>query len=288
MAENRAMNAGLMQSPRPSAIHPAKPGDVVKQPGHWVLAGLGKRVLRPGGLALTRELMAHLNPCDDDSVVEFAPGLGVTARIALAQQPRSYVGIEREPDAARLLQQELGNENVQFVLATAESTSLHSDSASLVFGEAMLSMQTPGKKQRILAEAFRILKPGGRYGIHELALLPNEIPDDERKAIEREMSTNIHVGVRPATLTEWKRILEEAGFHVDWEAQAPMHLLEPKRLLNDEGPLGVLRILFNLLRKPIARHRVLSMRRLFRKYASHLSAVAIVCTKPAPAGMESV
>ena len=180
--------------------------------------------------------MAHLNPCDDDSVVEFAPGLGVTARIALAQQPRSYVGIEREPDAARLLQQELGNENVQFVLATAESTGLHSDSASLVFGEAMLSMQTPGQKQRILAEAFRILKPGGRYGIHELALLPNEIPDDERKAIEREMSTNIHVGVRPATLTEWKRILEAAGFHVDWEAQAPMHLLEPKRLLNDEGP----------------------------------------------------
>jgi len=282
------MNAGLMQSPRPSAIHPAKPADVVKQPGHWVLAGLGKRVLRPGGLALTRELMAHLNPCDDDSVVEFAPGLGVTARIALAQQPRSYVGIEREPDAARLLQQELGNENVQFVLATAESTGLHSDSASLVFGEAMLSMQTPGQKQRILAEAFRILKPGGRYGIHELALLPNEIPDDERKAIEREMSTNIHVGVRPATLTEWKRILEEAGFHVDWEAQAPMHLLEPKRLLSDEGPLGVLRILFNLLRKPIARQRVLSMRRLFRKYSSYLSAVAIVCTKPVPAGMESV
>lgn len=281
------MNAGLMQSWRPSAIHPAKPGDVARQPGHWVLAGLGKRVLRPGGLALTRELMAHLNPCDDDSVVEFAPGLGVTARIALAQQPRSYVGIEREPDAARLLQQELGNQNVQFVLATAESTGLHSDSASLVFGEAMLSMQTPGQKQRILAEAFRILKPGGRYGIHELALLPNEIPDDARKAIEREMSTNIHVGVRPATLTEWKRILEAAGFHVNWEAQAPMHLLEPKRLLNDEGPLGVLRILFNLLRKPIARQRVLSMRRLFRKYASHLSAVAIVCTKPAPAGTES-
>lgn len=28
-------------------------------PGHWLLARLGKRVLRPGGLRLTRRLLAH-------------------------------------------------------------------------------------------------------------------------------------------------------------------------------------------------------------------------------------
>lgn len=270
------MVTGSLQSRHSRSTTPA---DVAKQPGHWLLASLGKRVLRPGGLKLTRELIGRLGPSHEDDVVEFAPGLGVTARIMLAQHPRSYIGVEREWGVADRLQGELGSENVRFVAASAESTGLNTNSASIVMGEAMLSMQTPAQKQRILAEAFRILRQGGRYGIHELAL-PDDITDGERRAIEREMSLNIHVGVRPATLTEWRQILEQAGFRVDWHAVAPMRLLEPKRLLNDEGSLGALRILFNLLRRPGARRRIGVMRRIFRKYAGQLAAVAIVCTKP--------
>ena len=45
-------------------------------PGHWLLAKLGKRVLRPGGLALTRAMLDRLNIQTQDSVIEFAPGLG--------------------------------------------------------------------------------------------------------------------------------------------------------------------------------------------------------------------
>jgi SAM-dependent methyltransferase len=255
--------------------------DANKQPGHWLLASLGKRVLRPGGLEVTRQLIAHLRPAGEDDVIEFAPGLGVTARMILANQPRSYIGVEREETVAHRLRSELARPNVRFIHASAESTAIASHSASLVYGEAMLSMQTPEQKDRIVSEAFRLLKPGGRYGIHELALLPDGIDDSARKAIEREMSMNIHVGVRPATISEWRRILEGAGFQLDWQILAPMRLLEPKRILSDEGFGGALRIAFNLLRNPQARRRVLSMRRIFRRYASHLSAVAIVCVKPA-------
>jgi len=51
--------------------------------GHWVLAQMGKKVLRPGGRELTARLIVALeiNPADD--VVEFAPGLGHTAALAL-------------------------------------------------------------------------------------------------------------------------------------------------------------------------------------------------------------
>jgi SAM-dependent methyltransferase len=264
-----------------SASDPAAHLDTNKQPGHWLLANLGKRVLRPGGLEVTRQLIANLRPASEDDVVEFAPGLGVTARMILTNQPRSYLGVEREEAVAHRLRSELAKPNVRFIHASAESTALAPHSASLVYGEAMLSMQTPEQKGRIVAEAFRLLKPGGRYGIHELAILPDDIDDSTRKAIEREMSMNIHVGVRPATISEWRRILEGAGFQLDWQILAPMHLLEPKRILSDEGIGGLLRISFNLLRKPQARRRVLSMRRIFHRYASHLSAVAIVCVKPA-------
>src|SRR5690242_276636 len=90
-----------MVKPRPDS-RPALPSadrtdDAVA--GHWLLARLGKRVLRPGGVELTRTLLAHAALSDAD-VVELAPGLGRTATEILARRPRSYVGAEADPDAA--------------------------------------------------------------------------------------------------------------------------------------------------------------------------------------------
>ena len=72
---------------------------VEKAPGHWVLARAGKTVLRPGGLALTTwALKRAILPGSD--VVEFAPGLGVTASAIIGVGPASYVGVERDPNAS--------------------------------------------------------------------------------------------------------------------------------------------------------------------------------------------
>lgn len=46
-----------------------------RQPGHWLLAGLGKKVLRPGGLELTRDMICQLRLEPQDDIIEFAPGL---------------------------------------------------------------------------------------------------------------------------------------------------------------------------------------------------------------------
>ena len=46
-----------------------------KMPGHWLLAKMGKRVLRPGGLELTRRLLVDLDIHSDDDVVEFVNNL---------------------------------------------------------------------------------------------------------------------------------------------------------------------------------------------------------------------
>src|SRR5689334_25318051 len=71
-----------------------------KMPGHWVLARMGKRVLRPGGLGLTRWMLGALAIHSSDSVVEFAPGLGLTAKLTLALGPDSYTAVERDEGAA--------------------------------------------------------------------------------------------------------------------------------------------------------------------------------------------
>ena len=70
----------------PTATAPTPPGeghDIAKMPGHWVLARLGKRVLRPGGMGLTHWLIDTLDIAGEDDVVEFAPGMGRTAQLVL-------------------------------------------------------------------------------------------------------------------------------------------------------------------------------------------------------------
>src|ERR1039458_10729013 len=74
-----------------------------KLQGHWILARAGKRVLRPGGLELTRRMLDALAIGPQDRIVEFAPGLGLTARMALRKHPLVYWGVEREPAAVEHL-----------------------------------------------------------------------------------------------------------------------------------------------------------------------------------------
>lgn len=263
-------------APRSLSRH-GPPSD--KMPGHWLLASMGKRVLRPGGIELTRQLLLELAIDERDEVVEFAPGLGVTARMTLARKPRSYSAIERDREAAATVETYLTGPHQQCIVGTAEETGLTSGSASVVYGEAMLSMQPAAARSRIVAEAARLLKPGGRYGIHELCLVPNDVDETTREAIQSGLSDEIHVGVRPLTVDEWRKLLESAGLTVVAERMAPMHLLEPMRIVRDEGWLRAFRFAWNVACHGAARRRVLAMRRLFRKYRENLAAIALVAIR---------
>jgi len=136
---------------------------------------LGKRVLRPGGRFLTSRMLEALDIGSQDVVVELAPGLGATARVALERRPARYVAVERDADAAKIVERFLLDPRDRCVIGSAATTGLDAASATVVYGEAMLSMQTAAQKREIVREAFRVLEPGGRYGIHELGLTPDSL-----------------------------------------------------------------------------------------------------------------
>lgn len=250
-----------------------------KMPGHWVLARLGKRVLRPGGMELTRRMIAGLTIVSADDVIEFAPGLGITAQLALKRRPASYTAVERDPAAAAIVSSYLNGSTQKCVTGSADQTGLPSEVATVVYGEAMLTMQTSEMKRRIVREARRLLKGGGRYAIHEMCLIGDDLDEDPKKEINQALSQTIHVGVRALSVSEWRTLIQAEGFEVEVEARAPMHLLEPKRLLSDEGVKGTLRFIWNILRDRESRERVLMMRRVFRRYQSNLAAVMMICVK---------
>lgn len=245
--------------------------------GHWLLARLGKRVLRPGGATATTDLLSAAGLAGAD-VVEFAPGLGRTAAEILSSGPRSYTGVDADPDAARRVTALVGNRG-RCVHADAADTGLPKGCADVVVGEAMLTMQTDRGKTAILNEAARLLRPGGRYAIHELGLQPDDLDPGVATEIRQALARSIKVNARPLTVAEWSGLLHQAGFEIQSVHTWGMELLRLRRNLHDEGIGGVARIAGNLVRWPAARRRVLDMRATFHRYRDFLCAVTIIARR---------
>lgn len=268
MSEEEDRHSALPISQRPAST----------APGHWVLARVGKKVLRPGGLELTLQMLSEAK-LTGSRVVEYAPGLGRTASEILAARPASYTGVDKDPVAAKHVRELVGIRGT-VINADAADTGLESGSADVVVGEAMLTMQGEKSKKAIISEAVRLLAPGGRYAIHELAVQPDTIDEELHTRIRQDLARAIHVNARPLTCEQWAELLEECGLVVETIQTAPMALLDFSRNVRDEGFVQTLRIIRNVLSDRELRERVLGMRKTFRTYQQWMCGVTIVARKP--------
>jgi SAM-dependent methyltransferase len=252
--------------------------NVKKMPGHWLLARMGKRVLRPGGKELTNKMISKLNVNSKAVVVEFAPGMGNTSRIIFSKNPKVYFGVDQSEEAVSNLNSITSNKAYRFIKKNIMNSELSDDLATVVLGEAVLTMQTDSHKDKIIKEAFRILKKGGRYGIHEICLYSDNLEEENKDKIRKDLSGTIHVNARPLTIPEWKEMFINAGFKIESIMTNPMHLLQPLRLIRDEG-YRVFKILFNILTTPHALNRIKKMRGVFNKYQKNMKSISIIAIK---------
>lgn len=273
MSKKPAASTASTDLPLPHADRP-----IASAPGHWVLARAGKRVLRPGGAALSAAMLNHAGLTGAD-VVELAPGLGRTAAEIIKDHPASYTAIDRDPDAARRVAAVVGDLGA-VRQGEAADTGLDEASADVVVGEAMLTMQGDKGKASIVAEAARVLRPGGRYAIHELGVTPDDIDEEYYTRLRRDLARSIHVNARPMTAAAWKELMEGAGLVVDWVDTAPMALLKVGRNIRDEGLGGFLRIARNVAADKALRRRVQEMARTFKRYEKDMVGIALVAHKP--------
>lgn len=260
-------------TPLPFADRP-----VSSAPGHWVLARAGKRVLRPGGAALSWQMLDEARIAGSD-IVELAPGLGRTAVEVLRREPGSYTAIDRDPDAVQRVAAIIADRGT-CRQGEASDTGLDDACADVVIGEAMLTMQGDKGKRAIVEEAARILRPGGRYAIHELGIVPDDVDEEIYTQVRQGLARAIHVNARPMTEKSWRELLADAGLVVDWVGMAPMALLKPRRNLEDEGVRGVLRMARNILADKELRQRIRGMAATFRTYEDSMRGIAVVAHKP--------
>jgi ubiquinone/menaquinone biosynthesis C-methylase UbiE len=242
-----------------------------------LLSKIGKKVLRPGGREMTVQMLEDLSINSNDSIVEFAPGSGFSAKLLLNKDFLHYYGVERDAERISELQASFLNQSMEFICGDAENTHLPSESVDKVFGEAMLSMHANQRKERIIKEASRVLKKEGLYAIQELELSVEN--NDQEHEIQKELAIVSRVNARPQTIEEWSNLLESAGFKIIDVKRRPLRILEPLRIIEDEGFVQTFRIMFNVLKSKKIRKRVLEMRRTFKKYDSYLNAVVIIAKK---------
>jgi arsenite methyltransferase len=106
---------------------------------------------------------------------------------------------------ARENQRKAGIENVEFLKGEIEAIPLPDSSVDLIISNCVINLSTD--KSKVLAEAARVLKPGGRLAVSDV-VIRGEVPPDIRRSME------LWVGCIAGALTEqeYYQRLGEAGF----------------------------------------------------------------------------
>jgi ubiquinone/menaquinone biosynthesis C-methylase UbiE len=100
---------------------------------------------------------------------------------------------------------EAGVTNVEFLRGRIEEIPLPNDSVDVIISNCVINLS--GDKRRVLAESFRVLKPGGRFAVSDV-VVQGELPGDVKRSME------LWVGCVAGALSdaEFAGLLRDAGF----------------------------------------------------------------------------
>src|ERR1051325_5775021 len=164
-----------------------------------VLASLG--LGKPTALAELHE---------GDVVLDLGSGGGIDVLLSarrVGQTGKAY-GLDMTDEMlalARENQRKAGVANVEFLKGEIEDIPLPDASVDVIISNCVINLSAD--KRRVLREAFRVLRPGGRFAVSDV-VVRGEMPAAVRRSME------LWVGCVAGALEEqeYQRLLAEAGF----------------------------------------------------------------------------
>ena len=130
---------------------------------------------------------------------------------------------------ARENQLKSGLTNVEFLLGEIEHIPLPDNSVDVIISNCVINLSSD--KDRVLREAFRVLKPGGRFAVSDV-VVRGEVPADLRRNME------LWVGCIAGALEEqdYAAKLRTAGFSgVEIEAWRVYNVEDARSFLTESG-----------------------------------------------------
>ncbi|HZD95891.1 MAG TPA: arsenite methyltransferase [Candidatus Sulfotelmatobacter sp.] len=172
--------------------------------------------------------LAQLNP--GETVLDLGSGGGIDVLLSakrVGPTGKAY-GLDMTDDMlalARENQRRAGVENVKFLKGEIEHIPLPDNSVDVIISNCVINLSAD--KDRVLQEAFRVLKPGGRFAVSDV-VVRGEVPEEIRQ------SMLLWVGCIAGALNDFEYIskLTTAGFE--------QIELEPTRVYSVEDARTVL------------------------------------------------
>src|SRR5437660_5052641 len=152
--------------------------------------------------------LAKLNP--GDVVLDLGSGGGIDVLLSarrVGPTGKAY-GLDMTGEMLALANEnkrKAGAENVEFLSGEIENIPLPDSSVDLIISNCVINLSAD--KGRALREAFRVLKPGGRFAVSDV-VVRGEVPAAVRRSME------LWVGCVAGALEEqeYTRLLADAGF----------------------------------------------------------------------------
>lgn len=152
--------------------------------------------------------IASLNP--GETVLDLGAGAGFDCFLAANKvgEKGKVIGVDMTPemiDKARENAEKENYKNVEFRLGEIENLPAADNSVDVIISNCVINLSTD--KEKVLKEAYRVLRSGGRIAISDLAL-KNKLPDNIRKSI------SAYVGCIGGAvfLDNYRKYVENAGF----------------------------------------------------------------------------
>ena len=199
-------------------------GEAAGLPEEAVLASLG---------CGNPTLLAQLNP--GETVLDLGSGGGIDVLLTaqrVGPAGKAY-GLDMTDEMLALANEnkrKAGAENVEFLRGEIENIPLPDNSVDVIISNCVINLSAD--KPRVLREAFRVLKPGGRLAVSDVIRRGSEVPEEIARSVE------LWVGCIAGALheDEYKQFLADAGFtNVDIEPTRIYRLDDAKAFLADAG-----------------------------------------------------
>jgi SAM-dependent methyltransferase len=122
-----------------------------------------------------------------------------------------------------------GLTNVEFLKGEIENIPLHDNSVDVIISNCVINLS--GDKDRVLKEAFRVLKPGGRFAVSDV-IVRGDVPAEIKKNME------LWVGCVAGALSDYEYVakLAKAGFdNIDIEPTRVYSIEDARAFLSARG-----------------------------------------------------